>query len=164
MVYGKKKQKPGFLLRLKIRLARIFVTGFPLNSVRIMALKWCGFEVGKDVYLGTGLVITMFNDLSKCDLVVGTRVAIAPRVTLVLASDANWSRLNQLISPVEGKIVLNDDCWIGTGAIILPNVSIGKMAVVPAGAVVTRDVPPYSIVAGVPAKIIKKLNSQIQKP
>jgi len=65
---------------------------------------------------------------------------------------------------VEGKIVLNDDCWIGTGAIILPNVSIGKMAVVSAGAVVTRDVPPYSIVAGVPAKIIKKLNSQIQKP
>ncbi len=157
MAYGKKKQKSGFLVSFKIRLARIVAAGFPLNSVRIMALKWCGFKVGNDVYVGTGLVITMFNDVSKCELVVGSRVAIAPRVTLVLASDANWSRLNQLIPPVEGKIVLNDDCWIGTGAIILPNVSIGKMAVVSAGAVVTRDVPPCTIVAGVPAKIVKKL-------
>jgi acetyltransferase-like isoleucine patch superfamily enzyme len=157
MAYGKKKQKSGFLVRLKIRLARIIATGFPLNSVRVMALKWCGFEVGSDVYVGGGLVITMFNDVSKCDLVVGKRVAIGPRVTLVLASDANWSRLNRLIPPVEGRIVLHDDCWIGTGAIILPDLSIGEMAVVSAGAVVTRDVPPYTIVAGVPATIVKKL-------
>ena len=47
--------------------------------------------------------------------------------------------------------------WIGAGAIILPNVTIGERAVVGAGAVVTKDVPPYTVVAGVPAKEIKKL-------
>lgn len=157
MAYGKKLKGSKILAGLRTRLARIIATGFPLNPVRIMALKWCGFEVGKNVYVGTGLVITMFNNPSQCKLIVGNRVAIAPRVTLVLASDANWSRLTELIPPVEGKIILGDDCWIGTGAIILPNVTIGKMSVVSAGAVVSQDVPPYSIVAGVPAKIIKKL-------
>lgn len=44
------------------------------------------------------------------DLTISDRVAIAPRVTLVLASDANWSRLNQIFSPVKGKIVSENDC------------------------------------------------------
>ena len=51
--------------------------------------------------------------------------------------------------------IIGNDCWIGSGAIIMPDLKIGDRSVIGAGAVVTKDVPPYAIVAGVPAKIIK---------
>ena len=54
-------------------------------------------------------------------------------------------------------VVIGDDVWIGANAVILPGVTIGRHVVVAAGAVVTKDVPDYSLVAGVPAKEIKKL-------
>ena len=54
------------------------------------------------------------------------------------------------------RVTIGHDCWIGHKAIILPGVTIGNGAVVAAGAVVTRDVAPYSVVAGVPAKVVSK--------
>lgn len=56
---------------------------------------------------------------------------------------------------VNGKIKIGNDVWIGANAIILPRVTIGDGAIIGAGAVVTKDIPPYAIVGGVPAKIIK---------
>lgn len=53
------------------------------------------------------------------------------------------------------KVTIGDDAWIGTRVIILPGVSVGKGAIIGAGAVVTKDVPEYAVVAGVPAKVIK---------
>jgi acetyltransferase-like isoleucine patch superfamily enzyme len=50
--------------------------------------------------------------------------------------------------------VIEDDVWVGAGAVILPGVTIGRGAIVGAGAVVTRDVPPFAIVAGVPARFL----------
>lgn len=55
----------------------------------------------------------------------------------------------------KGAIIVDDDVWIGYGATIMSGVHIGQGAVVAAGAVVTKDVPPYAIVGGVPAKVIK---------
>jgi acetyltransferase-like isoleucine patch superfamily enzyme len=57
--------------------------------------------------------------------------------------------------------VIEDDVWLGTRCVILDGVTIGKGSIVAAGAIVNASVPPYSIVAGVPAKIIK---SRIPKP
>lgn len=54
-----------------------------------------------------------------------------------------------------GDVIIGNDVWIGTNAIILPGVTIGDGAVIAAGAVITKDVEPYAIVGGVPAKIIK---------
>ncbi|BBE16231.1 acetyltransferase [Aquipluma nitroreducens] len=62
------------------------------------------------------------------------------------------------IEPIKGTVILKNDCWIGAGAIILPNVSIGECSIVGAGSVVTKDVPDFTVVAGVPAVVIKKLN------
>lgn len=53
-------------------------------------------------------------------------------------------------------VIINDNVWIGMNAIILPGVTIGKGAVIAAGSVVTKDVPPYSLVGGNPAKIIRQ--------
>lgn len=57
-----------------------------------------------------------------------------------------------------GPITIEDGAWIGAGAIILPNVTVGRKSIVGAGAIVTRDVPPYSIVGGNPAKVIGRIN------
>lgn len=157
MAYGKKTKSKNLFLIFRMKLGRMLAAHFPLNAVRIAGLKMCGFKVGKKVYVGSGLFLTMFNNKSDCTLEIGDRVAIAPRVTLVLASDANWSRLNDIVRPVEGKIVLGDDCWLGTGVIVLPNVTIGEMSIVGAGSVVTEDVPSFSIATGSPAKITKKI-------
>ncbi|MDY2949120.1 MAG: CatB-related O-acetyltransferase, partial [Lachnospiraceae bacterium] len=55
----------------------------------------------------------------------------------------------------KGNILVDDDVWIGYGVVVMSGVHIGQGAVIAAGAVVTKDVPPYSIVGGVPAKVIK---------
>jgi len=145
------------LTRYWIRIGKIIYSNFPVNSVRIFGLKMCGIKVGKNVYVGQDLIITMPNRHSYCSLIIEDRVAIAPRVTFVLESNANWSKLNNIIPTIQGKIVIKHDAWIGTGAIVLPNIIIGAMSVIGAGSIVTKDVDDYSVVAGVPAREIKKL-------
>ena len=61
----------------------------------------------------------------------------------------------------EGEIFINDDVWIGSNAVVLPNCKIGKGVIIAAGAVVTSDVESYSIVGGVPADLIKKKDTSI---
>ena len=61
--------------------------------------------------------------------------------------------------PLEAKkVVIENGCWIGEKVSILPGVRIGKRSIVAANAVVTKSIPQYSIVAGIPAKVIKKYN------
>ena len=127
----------------------------PLSKLRIMLFKLCGYSIGKDTFLGEDLIIT--DNLHDKNVFIGDRVSIGPRVTLVTSSSPNLSRIRPYVKVVDGKIRIENDAWIGAGVIILPNVNIGEFSVIGAGAVVTKDVPPYTVVAGVPAKIIKKL-------
>ena len=147
-------KRNGLLKRIRIRCGKILAGSFPLNRIRIMGLKMCGFRVGSKVYIGPGLVISSLVSESGCDLVIGDRVALGPGVTLVLSSDANWSRLSKVIPPVRGEIHLEDDCWLGAGVIVLPGITIGECSVAGAGCVVTADIPPFKIFAGVPGKEI----------
>ncbi len=152
----------GFLYKLKNKFGKFLTKSFPLNSVRVFGLKLCGFNLGKQIYIGQDLILASPVSENTCKLIIEDRVAIGPRVTLVLSSDANWSKLMETIKPVKGSITLEHDCWIGAGAIILPNVIVGAFSIVGAGAVVTRSVPPNTIVAGVPAREIKRIISDKQ--
>ena len=90
---------------------------------------------------------------------IGSHVNLAQGIT-VTALNHNFSEPDKRIDE-QGvsttPVTIEDDVWIGANAVILPGVSIGTHSVVAAGAIVTKNVPPHSLVAGVPAKVIKQL-------
>lgn len=102
-----------------------------------------------------------------CRLRIGNYVSIAQKVTFLLNAEHCVNRISTYPFKVKelkvqksesfgkGDIIVGDDVWIGYGAIVLSGIKIGQGAIVAAGSVVTKDVPPYAIVGGSPAKIIK---------
>ena len=114
-------------------------------------------QIGNECSFGASNHITCSNKI-----VVGNYVLTGKWVTITDNShgetDLNTLReapkKRKVIS--KGPIIIQDKVWIGDKATILPGVTIGEGAVVAANAVVTKDVPPYSVVAGVPAKIVRK--------
>ena len=94
---------------------------------------------------------------------IGDHVMMGPECVL-LSHNHRFDRLDipmcQQGFSEEQPIHIGNDVWIGTRAIILPGVTVGDHSVVGAGAVVTKDVPPYAVVGGVPAKILKMRNAQ----
>lgn len=120
-------------------------------------------EVGKETYGGLRVI-----DYSKTDfkLKIGSFCSIGGDVTFLLGGEHNIKTFStypikaKIINPgifeaaSKGDIIIGDDVWIGHGAIILSGVKIGQGAIVAAGSVVNKNVPAYSIVGGVPAKVI----------
>jgi acetyltransferase-like isoleucine patch superfamily enzyme len=135
---------------------KLLAKSFPLNWVRVVALRAAGYHVGELVYIGEDFLVVDDLDKDACSLFIGNRVAISARVLIVLASYPNHSVLRERVGDVFGSVTIEDDVWIGAGVTILPNVTIGKQAIVGAGAVVTRDVAPHSIVVGNPARILEQ--------
>jgi len=88
---------------------------------------------------------------------IGDNVMMSPRVSIYSEnhnfSDTDIPMIEQGVT--RSFVKIEDDCWIAANSVILAGVTVGKGSVVAAGSVVTKDVPPYSIVAGNPAKIIK---------
>lgn len=140
------------------KLARGIAKSFPLNAVRTSALRVAGYDVGRCVYVGIELHVTdeLYSD--ACSLSIGDRVAIAQRVLIILSSHPNNSRLREQVGEVSGSVTICDDAWIGAGAILLPNVTVGEQAIVAAGAIVTHDVPAHTVVAGNPARVLHSLD------
>ena len=107
--------------------------------------------IGKHCHINENVFIQGAN--------IGNYVMIAPNVTL-LNSLHNYQDIDIPMIKQGGVENLNstieDDVWIGRNAIIMPNITIGKGSVVGAGSIVTKDVEPYSVVGGVPAKLIKR--------
>jgi galactoside O-acetyltransferase len=139
------------------RLCRWLASRMPGNGVRVWLLRRAGYVLGTGVYVGESLIV-VDNDSDRGTVTVGDRVAIAPRVTLVTFSDPNNSRTRTRGPVRSGPIVLGNDVWIGTGVIVLPGITIGEGAVVGAGSVVTRDVSPFAVVAGSPARKLRQLD------
>lgn len=111
--------------------------------------------------------IKVLNEVEGVALKIGAYCSIAEGVTFILGNDhplnqvSTYPYKHMLVSSLisdaisKGDIIIADDVWIGYGTTIMSGVHIGQGAVIAAGAVVTKDVPPYAIVGGVPAKIIK---------
>jgi len=121
------------------------------SGVRIMGSGL--INVGSEVFVGRGTRLYAFEE----NISIGDNVLIAESVKVItrnhiftdsakLIRDQGYSNL---------PVIIEDDVWIGFGVIILPGVRIGRGAVIAAGSVVTKDVAPYSIFAGAPAKFIR---------
>lgn len=119
-------------------------------------------KVGKYTYGG----ISVSNDVKDAKLVIGNFCSIAENVHFMLGSEHALNRISTYPFQVyfmgadreaisKGDIIVKDDVWIGRNALIMSGVNIGQGAVIAAGDVVTKDVPPYAIVGGVPAKVIR---------
>jgi maltose O-acetyltransferase len=129
----------------------------PGFKIRVLLMRSAGYSVGKDVFVGEDLII--IDELEDWNMVrIGNRVAISGRVTLVVSSNPNVSKIAPFVRKEHGPIEIADDAWIGTGSIIFPNIRIGRGAVVGAGAVVIKNVPDFTVVVGVPAKPLRRLN------
>ena len=111
-----------------------------------------------DVIIGDHTRIGLHNTIIG-PVTIGSHVNLAQGITITALNhnfyDSEKRIDQQGISTKE--VVLEDDIWVGANAVILPGVTIGKHAVVAAGAIVTKDVPPHSLVAGVPAKVIRQI-------
>jgi len=126
----------------------------PGHALRAAMLRRAGYAVGRDVFIGEDLII--IDELDDWGMVqIGDRVAISPRVTLVVSSRPNWSRTAPYVPVRHAPITIRNDAWIGTGVVILPGVTVGEGAVVAANSVVSRDVEPYTIVGGLPTRFIR---------
>lgn len=130
-------------------------------------------------FLGKNSVIESFSCINNAvgDVVIGDYTRVGLHNTIIgpvkignhvnLAQGITVTALNHTFTNPEKRIdeqgvsttpvAIGDDIWIGANAVILPGVTIGEHSVVAAGAVVTKDVPPHSLVAGVPARIIKTI-------
>ena len=116
-----------------------------------------GLRIGR----GTDILSGAFLDPSHCFLIsIGGNCNIAPNVRLI-AHDA--SMLWHLEAARLGRITIHDNCFIGDSAIVLPGVTIGPDSIVGAGSVVTKDVPPRSVAAGNPARVISSLDDFLEK-
>lgn len=148
-----------FKIKRKILLS--FVLPIPYKKLRTFALKESGFDIGNQVYIGQGLILTLGYCDRNMKLLIEDRVSIAPNVTIVLASHPNHSKLCKIVKSPPRKVIICADSWIGTGVIIMPGVTIGECSIVGAGSVVTHDIPPYTISVGNPAKVIKEIDRSL---
>ena len=139
------------------KVLHILMGHIPSNNLRVNILKSLGADIKGNVYIGQDLLIPNADDGRVNQLHIEDQVAISPRVTLVLNVNPGPSPLQQIYTPKVSPITIKKGAWIGTGAIILQGITIGEFSIVAAGAVVTKDVPPYTLVAGVPAKVIKNI-------
>lgn len=115
-------------------------------------------QIGDNCNIGPMSHITATNQI-----IIGNNVRTGAQV--FITDNAHGESKKELLDTAphlrplhsKGSVVIEDNVWIGEGAMIMPNVHIGKGAIVACNAVVTTDVPAYSVAAGVPAKVVKQL-------
>lgn len=131
---------------------------FSLGDYSVIESFACINNAVGDVIIGDHTRIGLHNTIIG-PVTIGCHVNLAQGIT-VTALNHNFEDSDKRIDE-QGvsttPVTIEDDIWIGANAVILPGVTIGNHSVVAAGAVVTKNVPPHSLVAGVPAKIIKQI-------
>jgi len=154
------------LLDFELMILALITVLIPFHSIRNLFLRLAGVKIGKHsfihmgvrffyppgVKIGQGTVIGdhCFLD-GRAPLKIGSHVDIASQV-LIYNSEHDIN--SEDFDPIYGEVEIGDYVFIGPRATILPGVKIGKGAIVAAGAVVTKDVPDFAIVGGVPAQVI----------
>lgn len=135
----------------------IAMTRLPVGSkFRCMIERWRGVKIGKKVFLGGGNVL----DRARPDLItIEDYVSLAGNVIILTHSNPT-EPIREILGESATKIapvVIKRGAWIAVNVVLLPGVTIGENSIVAAGSVVNRDIPSYSIAAGSPARVVKKI-------
>lgn len=131
---------------------------FSIGDYSVIESFACVNNAVGDVMIGDHTRIGLHNTIIG-PVKIGSHVNLAQGIT-VTALNHNFDDTEKRIDEQgvsTNPVAIEDDVWVGANAVILPGVTIGNHCVVAAGAVVTKDVPPHSLVAGVPAKVIKNI-------
>ena len=144
------------------------------RRTRMDVAPWNKFELGDystiedfsainngvgDVIIGNQTKIGLSNTIIG-PVTIGNDIRLAQNITL---SGLNHN-YQDIKTPIHKQgvstapIIIEDECWIGANVVVLPGVTIGKHSVIAAGSIVTKDIPPYSVAVGNPARIIKQYN------
>ncbi|KUJ63723.1 hypothetical protein AR687_00615 [Flavobacteriaceae bacterium CRH] len=149
------------LLSVKYRKFRFKSEGLRCNykSINSKFQYSNKISLGNDVWLGPKTELDGAGEIE-----IGNGVIFGPEVC-VYSRSHNFDSIELKALPFDdivwnAKVIINDFVWIGRRAIILPGVTIGKAAIVGAGAVVSKDVPDYAVVVGNPAKVVRLRNSE----
>jgi acetyltransferase-like isoleucine patch superfamily enzyme len=130
--------------------------GAVLHVYNFRDLPHAWIRIGRDSLIGEYTVIR-----GQGGVTIGDRVYTSPMTQIIAVNhvfdDPTRPFIEQGIT-AEG-IVVEDDVWLGSSAVVTDGVRVGRGAVVAAGAVVTQDVPPHTVVAGVPARVVKEIDS-----
>ncbi len=139
----------------------LIMHGAVLHVYNFRDLPNAGITIGKESLIGENSIIR-----GQGGVHIGDRVYTSPYTQIIAVNhifdDPNRPFAEQGIT-AEG-IVIEDDVWLGAGAIVTDSVRVGAGAVVAAGAVVTKDVPPHTVVAGIPARPIKQIDGTTTRP
>lgn len=145
---------------IEIGRGTIVMHGAVLHVYNFRGMPQSGIRIGNDSLVGEYSIIR-----GQGGVQIGDRVYTSPFTQIIAVNhvfdDPNRPFVEQGIT-AEG-IVIEDDVWLGAGAVITDGVRVGKGAIVAAGAVVTQDVPPHTVVGGVPAKPIRKIDGSVSK-
>lgn len=146
---------------LPSKLLRWIAAHHPDNRSRKIFLELTNVSIGEESVINSGFIV---SDEYKPLLTIGKRVAISPNVVVICSSSPNNSELlcipgfeNDYVKSL--PVCIGDDAWIGTGAILLPGVEIGRGAIVGAGSIVNKSIPSGAVAVGSPAKVIHYIKS-----
>lgn len=142
--------KPGLRLYIGKR-CKTFVLGDQVKINRNVDM-----EVGQALTIGSGSVIGVGSFLqADGEIRIGNGVLLAPHVKIFSTTHA-YGKAGEIHTPlIKGSVVIEDNVWIGAGAVIALNVRIGRNSVIGANAFVNHDIPENSVAAGIPARVIK---------
>lgn len=128
---------------------------------------WCEYKEQKfqpQIIIGNGCSIRVHSHITAINsIIIGDNLLTGPSVVITDNAHGEFSVFNQDKRPHDrplssaGGVKIGNNVWLGEGSMVMPGVTIGDGVIVAANAVVTKDVPAYCLVAGVPAKIVKRL-------
>lgn len=148
---------------MSLKNIRYLAMTHPDNKTRENLFRISNVLIGEKTVLNYGLCI--IDNYKKGLVKIGRRCAIASNVTLVASSNPNMSKLserqqikNKYIK--EEPIIIDDDVWLGANVIILPGISIGNESIIGAGSIITKSIPPKSIVRNINGygQVVDKIN------